>query len=387
MTFLSRTSFLGAAKETTNGTGVAPTFSIPFTKAQYETIYAPLRDETVRGNDVVLQGMYQGPGDGTFDIESHFYPDLAGYFLRMIGPDTVTAATVSTTMSSGSIIGATSIQTAASIPLGTIIQIDTGTNIEYAVTGTPSGAGPFTIPLTFTANSITGLQKTHATSAPVVSQTTHTFAQSSVTRPPSYTLAVYDNVDYRYWTGSMMTELAIKIDPKGTVTFNPKFVTWPETTTTSFTPTYNSVQPFVGWEWSVTNAGGSSTRGLTMDLTFKRAGEAIHVGNGLQTPRETFVGALELDGAYKAIYENTTDYNLFLSYTQSPTVHTITKPTGGVLGGESLGFTMSQSGYHKGSRDLSQTYVQASFDLSAINNTTDGGITKAVLKNWVTTQY
>ena len=385
MTFLSRLAFLGAAKESTNGTAVTPpTFSIPFTKAQYETIFAPLRDETVRGNDAVLQGLYQGPADGTWDIETHFYPDLAGYWLRHIGTDTVVAG-ASTTLSSNSIIGATSISTAATIATGSTIRIqDTGgANTEYAVTGVPSGAGPFTIPIVTPA---TGLIYAHTSpTATVVGQSTHTFAQSTSTRPPSYTLAVFDNVDYRVWAGAMVTELAIKIDPKGTVTFNPKFVTFPEATTTSFTPTFNTVQPFLGWQWTVTNAGGSSTRGLTMDFTLKRAGEAIHTSNGVQPPRETFVGALEIDGSYKAIYENTTDYTLFSAYTQTPTVHTLTKPT--ALGGETLAITMSQSGYHKAVRDLGQTYVQASYDLSGINNSTDGGITKVVLKNYVSTAY
>lgn len=383
MTFLSRLAFLGAAKETTNGTPVVPpTFSIPFTKAQYETIYTPLRDESVRGNDVVLQGLYQGVAEGTWDIEAHFYPDISGYWLRHIGPDTVTAATVNTTLAANSSIGANTISSTATIPLNTIIQIDTGSNVEWALTGTPSGAGPFSIPITQPA---TGLRFAHTTPAPIVSQTTHTFAQSSSTRPPSYTLAVFDNIDYRTWAGALVTELAIKIDPKGTVTFNPKFVTFPEATTTTFTPTFNAIQPFLGWEWTITNAGGASTRGLTMDFTVKRAGEAIHTGNGVQAPRETFVGALEIDGAYKAIYENANDYNLFLNYTQTPTVHTLTKPA--TLGGESLAITMSQSGYHKASRDLGQTYVQASYDLSGINNSTDGGITKVVLKNWTTAAY
>lgn len=381
MTFLSRLAFLGGAKEPSNGSITAPTYAIPFTKAQYESIYAPLRDESVRGNDGVLQGLYQGPADGTFDIESHFYPDIAGNLLRMVGPDTVVAG-VSTTLSSSSIVGATSISTVASIPVGSTIQIDTGVNTEWAVTGTPTGGGPFTIPITTPA---TGLTKAHNSAVAVVSQSTHTFAQSTATRPPSYSLTVFDNVDTRVWAGAMMTELAIKIDPKGTVTFNPKYITFPEATTTSFTPTFNTVNPFLGWQWTVTNAGGSSTRGLTMDLTLKRAGEALHTSNGAQAPRETFVGALELNGTYKAVYENTNDMNLFLQYTQTPTVHTLTKPV--AVGGESLAITMSQSGYSKAVRELGQTYVQASFDVAAINNTTDGGITKVVLKNYVSTAY
>jgi hypothetical protein len=54
-----------------------------------------------------------------------------------------------TTLSTGAIAGASSISTVASIPSGSLIMIGTlsGT-IEYATTGAPSGAGPYTIPLT-----------------------------------------------------------------------------------------------------------------------------------------------------------------------------------------------------------------------------------------------
>lgn len=381
MTFLSRLSFLGGAKETTNGTPATPTFSVPFTKAQYETIYAALRDESVRANDAVLQGLYQGPADSTFDIETNLYPDIAGHFFRMIGPDTTTAG-VSTTLSSDTIVGATSISVAATITAGSTIQIDTGANAEYAITGTPSGAGPYTIPLT---TPVGGLTKPHTSSMAVVSQTTHTFAQSTSQRPPSYTWSVFDNVDYRTFAGSVCTELALKIDPKGIVTLNPKYIGFPEATAASFIPTFSQAQPALGWEWTVTNAGASSTRGLTMDITLKRAGEAIHTSNGVQAPRETFVGALEIDGSYKAIYEDTKDLQLYLNYTQTPTVHTLTKPLS--TGGESVQITMSQSGYHKMTRDLSQVYVQASFDVSGIFNATDSGITQVVLKNFVSTAY
>lgn len=372
MTFLARTSFLGYAKETTNGTAVTPTKAFPFTKAQYETTFGVLRDESVRGNDAVLQGLYQGPADGTWDIESHFYPDIAGDWLRMIGPDTISGG-LTTTLSSSPSAGATTFTTTATTTTGQIIQIGTGATQEWATVSTGGATTTISTPLLFA----------HVSTEPVIAQYTHTFAQSSTIRPPSFTFSVFDNIDYRAWPGAMMTELAIKIDPMGTVTFNPKYVAFPEATAASFTDTFTSVQPFLGWEWTVTNAGGASTRGLTMDITLKRDGSGIHSSNGVQAPRETFVGALEMDGTYKAIYENLTDYNLFLNYTQTPTVHTLTKPV--LKGGESLAFTMSQSGYSKGARDLSQTYVQASYDVSAIVNTTDGGIVKAVLKNYVST--
>jgi hypothetical protein len=386
MTQLSRLAKLGMAIEVTPGTYLAPTFSVPFTKASYETMQDPLRDESVRANDSVLQGLYAGPSHSTWDIETHVYPDLIGFFLRFIGPDTVTAATA-TTLSSPSTIGATSISTAATIPAGSVIRIDTAANTEYAITGTPSGVGPFTIPITTPA---TGLTIAHSTSVAVTTQTTHTFKQTTASRPPSYSITVNDVIDTRGWTFCTMSDLGVKIDPKGTVTFNPKFAGFPEALQSTFTPAYTILQPLLGWQWTMTNAGGSSTRGLTYDLALKRPAEVIHSSDGTQTPREVFSGALESDATYKAIYESVTDMNLFLNYTQSPTTATMTQPpqAGGVqLGGASLALTMSQSGWLKAMRDLSQTYVQATFNLSGIQNTTDGGIIQAVLKNFTTTQY
>lgn len=393
MTVLSRLSKLGMAIEATPGTYLAPTFAIPFTKASYETVQDPLRDESIRANDSVLQGLYAGPSHATWDVETHMYPDVVGYFLRMIGPDTVTAATA-TTLSSSASAGATSISTVASIPAGSTIRIDTATNTEYAITGTPTGSGPYTIPLVTVAGGSTSLPLAlpHSSGVAVTTTTTHTFKQITTgVRPPAYSITVYDNVDTRGWAGCVMSDLSIKIDPKGTVTFNPKFAGFPEAVVSTFTPTYTTLQPLIGWQWTHTNAGGASTRGLTYDVALKRAVEVIHSSDGTQGPREIFPGALEADSTYKAIYENLTDYNLFLNYAQTqPTTATISQPAqvgGAQIGGASLALTMSQPATHKGTRDLGSVYVQASYSLSGIQNTTDSGVVQAVLKNFSTASY
>lgn len=392
MTVLSRLSKLGMAVEVTPGTYLAPTFAVPFTKASYETAQDPLRDESIRANDSVLQGLYPGPSHATWDVETHLYPDLAGYFLRMVGPDTVTAATA-TTLQALTTVGATSISTVASIPAGSTIRIDTAGLTEYAITGTPTGVGPYTIPLVTVAGGAVSqaLAFGHAAGVAVTTTTTHTFKQVSTgVRPPAYSISVYDNVDTRGWAGCVMSDLSIKIDPKGTVTFNPKFSGFPEAVVSSFVPTYSGQQPLLGWQWTMTNAGAASTRGLTFDLALKRVVEVVHSSDGTQGPREIFAGALEADGSYKAIFENLTDYNLFLNYVQTPASALLAQPAqigGNQVGGCSLALTMSQSGFHKGQRDLGSTYVQASYSLSGIANTTDAGVVQAVLKNFVTAAY
>ncbi|MFB6568366.1 phage tail tube protein [Streptomyces noursei] len=381
MTQISRLATIGLAKEVTPGTWLAPTVGVPFTKGDYEDMFTELKDESVRGNDTVLQGMYQGVVHAEWQLDVMAYPDLMGHFLAgVIGPDTVTAG-VSTTLSSSTVIGATSISTVATIPVGSIIAIDTGTKLEYATTGTPTGSGPYTIPITVPA---TGLTQAHNSAVTVVSQTTHTFKQST-TPLPTYSLTLYDTTQTVSCSYCRLSDLQMKIDPKGTVTASIKYVSFPSVVQSPQTESFSTYDPLLGWSWTMNNAGAASTRGLTYDLTVKRATEAIGSSDGTQAPREIFAGPIEADGTYKAIFENQTDMNLYLNYTQTATTATLAQPV--PRGGQSLALTMSKSGYYKGKRDLGSAYVQADFSISGIYNTTDGGAVSATLKNFVTTQY
>lgn len=384
MTYLSRLASLGLGKESTQGTYVVPTDSIPFTKASYNDDIDQLRDESIRANDAVLQGLYQGPWTTAWDIDTNAYPDITGHFLRgIIGPDTVVAG-VSTTLASSASAGASTLSSTASIAANTVVQLDTASLIEYAKVTAVTGSGPYSLTLA------SPLTLGHSSGVAVVAQTTHTFVQNrtSATVWPSYSFTVNDLTEVRGWPGCVQSELQMKIDPKGIVTVSPKYVGWPSAVQSSFSPAYTSAQPQRGWGWTMTNAGGSSTRGLSFDVTFKRATEPIHSSDGTQGPREVFAGAMEIDGSYKAIFENVTDLNLYMLATQTPTTATLTEPVGGLMNaGTSLAITMSKSGWTKGQVDLGQTYVQCDFDLSGIYNTTDTGVASVVLKNFRTASY
>lgn len=385
MTQLSKLATLGLAKESTPNTYAAPVMGIPFMKADFEDVIEPLKDESVRGNDTVLQGIYPGPTHATWDIDVLAYPDLAGHFFAaVIGPDTVTAG-VSTTLSSATLVGATSISTAASIAAGSIIKIDSGANLEYAKVTAVSGAGPYTLTVTTSASGSVGLTYAHNSAVAVVSQTTHTFKQSPTTAIPTYSLTVWDTTQYLGYTGCKFTDLQVKIDPKAAVSLSLKALAQPGTVQSTVSETYSPYVPNLGWAWTQTQNGTATTRGLSLDVTAKRAGEAINSSDGTQGPREIFVGALECDGTYKAIFENQTDLNLFANYTQQPIVATVTTPIS--MGGQSIALTMSKSGWTKGKRDLGSAYVQADFDIAGIYNTTDGGAISVSLANWQTSAY
>lgn len=392
MTVLSRLTKLGGAKEATPYTYLAPTFSIPFNNGtKFMDVIPPLRDESVRANDSILQGLGQGPAEAQWDMDVNCYPDLAGHFFRaIIGPDTVTPG-VSTTLASNSVANATTISLTATVPANSILSISdaAGANQEYVKISTVSGAGPFTATIAQGGGTGGNSMKFAHTAAggSVLSQTTHVFKQNRTfaTVWPTYSFTTDDGVDQLGWTGCVCSELGIKIDPKGFVGFTPKYTGMPSATQSTFSPAYSAVLPIVGWAWTVQNAGGASTRGLTADFTLKRAVEAIASSDGTQGPREIFPGALEVDGTYKAIFENDLDINLFKQASQLPTVHTLTQPA--VQGGGIITITMSQSGYTTGERDLGQQYTQLTQALSGIANTTDGGVLAVSLQNFQTAAY
>jgi hypothetical protein len=394
VSFLSRLTKLGLAKETTQGTWVTPTVSVPWNTAEYSDSTAPLRDESVRANDVVLNSLAQGPYQADWALTTNAYPDFIGnWFVAMGMFDTVTGG-VSTTLASSCTANATSISSTVTIPANSILRLDTGPLTEYVQTGTPSGAGPFTLPITTGGG--TGGNSTlfaHASAATVVSQYTHTFKQnrSFATVWPSYSFTTNDGVEQRGWAGCVCDELAFKIDPKGLIQASPKFIGWQSSTQADFTYASSTVAPLPGWGWTVTNGGASSTRGLTMDLTLKRSAEAIHASSGTRGPREVFAGALEVDGTYKAIFENTTDINLFRTYIQQPTVHTLTQPIV-QFGGSTLTLTMSVSGYVTAKVNTSGPYQMLDTTLVGVANTTDGGggtvgVVSASITNYQSTAY
>ncbi len=383
MTYLSRLAKLGLAKETTPNTYLAPTISVPFSTAKFTDVIAPLRDESIRANDSVLQGLNQGPAYATWDIACNAYADLLGHFLRgIIGPDTITAG-VSTTLASNCAAGATALTLTVTVPTNSIIQISdaAGANLEWVKVTTVGTAATVIVPAAGTKYAHT------AAGGAVLSQSVHLFKQnrSFSTVWPTYSFTTDDGTDQLGWAGCVESELAVKIDPKGFATVGPKYSGFPSATQSTFAYAASAVQPVVGWAWTVTNGGASSTRGLTFDLTLKRAVEVIDSSDGTQGPREIFAGALESDGTYKAVFENDTDMNLFKQYSQLPTVHTLTQPV--TSGGAILAITMSQSGYTTGEVDLGSQYVQLSQALSGIANSTDSGIVQVSLSNFTSTAF
>lgn len=385
---LARLLKLGLAKEATPGTWLAPVRSIPVLAPKPEDLTAELRDESFKGNDVILQGIYGGPITSAIGYQiPHLYPDVLGDHLRaIVGPDTLTAG-ISTTLSATTVAGATAITTAVSIPSGSTIQIDTAGVQEWFVSGTPTGVGPFTIPVT-TGMGAGGnsLKYGHTSGVAVISQSTHSFAQDHRAAPvPTYSLTQANTVDLRGYAGCVESDLAINIDPKAAITADASWLGFPSAVVAGPSAPFSTVQPMLGWQWGLTVGGVASTRGLSAAYKLKRACEPIQASNGLQTPREFFADSIECDVKMKAIFENTTDFTQFTGYSYAALVSTLTQPLS--QGGSVLTITNTGQKYIKFAGDYGSKYLQADIDASAAMNTTDNGIGTVTLKNYVGVAY
>lgn len=90
----SNLSFLGIAKETVPGTGVAPTAFIPVTGPSGKDALTMLADKGLRGAMVDTYDEIAGPKSGTFEFGGDVFPDTVGWVLAGILGDVTTTGTV-----------------------------------------------------------------------------------------------------------------------------------------------------------------------------------------------------------------------------------------------------------------------------------------------------
>jgi len=384
---LSRTAKLGIAAETSTAVYAPPSFAVTFENGtRFRDTITQLSDRTLRGTDTDLQDLEQGPYWTDWTIESLGYADWFGFLARaMVGPDTFTPG-LATTFAAPSATGATSVQLAASPPAGSVLMLGQGATLEYAPAGTPTGAGPYTVPVAEPY----GLRFPHNSGEPAQSQASHVFTQD---RPygvawPSYSLTVDDGVDQLGWPGCVLGRLRLRVTDTGHVKVTSTWSGFPPAAASTFTEAQTSAQPPEGWAWSITTAGGASTRGQSLDLSLTRALQITPACNGQQQPLGIFPGPMRTSGQYKALYDTPADLALYKAAIQDPAVWTITEPVW--QGGSQIQVTLSLSGWTAGQVSLDENYVTAAYSLAGITNDIDspyGGVSAVSVVNYQNTSY
>lgn len=297
-TYASAKQFVGLAKEATQGTAVLPTWTMPVEEFAPKDVPVWLDDKAMRGSMGEPYGKQQGPLKTEFQLKGPWFGDTGTFLLSNILGDLVDAGTYTgsgtTTLSSGVSAGATSIQTAASIANGTIIQIDTGALSEIVTTsGAPTGSGPYTIP-------VPALRYGHlsnATVQPVQAPYTHAAAllNSGSAQPGSLTFTDYQgptaSVAARAYSGCCLSELTLKGNAESTlIEMDAKGTGWPSAPAAQ-TPTSSpsAAQPLAAWRFQLGIAGPATGGTLVktvseFEIAIKRDLQVIWTGQNSQNP-------------------------------------------------------------------------------------------------------
>lgn len=315
-TYASTKQFVGIAAETAQGTPVA------MSTTQLLTTFTPsdkptfLKDQSWRGS-MGTDAFAQILGVGTADVSlgGPVYGDTAGFWLRNILGDLAVTGTPtgtgSTTLAASAVAGATSISTVASIPAATLVQIGTGATAEVVTTGTPSGAGPYTIPITTPA---TGLAFAHASAqaaVPVQSTGPFTYAWSLLNsgggQPPSHTLThslgPTASVGARQYPGFCLSQFNLSFNAESELfAWTGQGTSWPSVIAGA-APTANptTVLPTASWRTKV-GIGGPASGGTLIntvtdggvDLT--RELTPYFTATGVRTPYIIQRGGLSVAG-------------------------------------------------------------------------------------------
>lgn len=333
-TFAPAKQFVGIANEATQGTAVAMTATVLVDQMKPKDAPKFLDDKSWRGSMATdAFAKIQGVKLAELELGGPAYGDGLGYFLRNILGDMAVTGTSTgsggTTLSSSAAAGATSISTAASIPASTAVQIGTGATAEVVITGTPSGAGPYTIPITTPAS---GLAYAHASAQAVQPVTgpytqAHSLLNSGSGQPISHTITHFlgptATSGARQYPGACFSELVMKWNAESELlSWTGKATAWPSVPLgVAPVAAPSTVLPVASWRMLL-GIGGPASGGTLVntvidgELTIKREVTPYFTVTGAQTPYIIQRGGLSVEGKLNFVAADESPLLYLLNNTQ-----------------------------------------------------------------------
>lgn len=383
-TYASARQVIGVAVETTQGTAVTPAATIPVEKFDPYDQSTWLDDKALRGSMVEIYDRVQGVRHSEFDLAGPVYLDTLGYWLSNILGDTVYSGTYTgsgtTTLNSSSIVGATTIDTVASISATTRIQIDTGVSSEVRTVSSVTGAGPYTLTLS------SALTRAHAGGVvvkPITVPYTDTFSvlNSGSGQPSSLTITDYQgptaSTGTRAYPGCCLSELTIKGNPEtSALEMDAKGMGWPSQSAAAFVSAPSTAQMQAAWRQTVglagTVAGAPITTINEFELSIKRELEIIYTAQNSQNPYWIQRGKVTVSGKLNAVVDNET----FLTYLNSNTQPQLQTILSNGLSGSSLLSMQTdilKAAFSTSKINRGKAAVEYGAEFDAIANTTNAG--------------
>jgi len=272
--------FIGIGKETTAGTAVVPTVTMPQTTFNPDDKPTWLRDEAWRNAMASTYNVIQGVEQSTLEMGGPFFGDTVGHLLlNMFGDYAVTGTVAggggSTTLTSPATVGSNTLTVAAvtNFAAGDYIQIGTGTTAEVRKVLTA-------VSTTITLDSTVAggvLYYAHASAQAVVEVNgpyTHKFyllnsgigaGGSSAAQPPTHSFTDYTGitatVEARTYAGAVLSEITFTGNAEQLVEWSAKGDAWISAPAASKpTAAVSSVAPQASWRSKTGIAGPASGR-------------------------------------------------------------------------------------------------------------------------------
>jgi hypothetical protein len=358
-------SFLGIAKESTPGTGVAATNFVPFKTLKPVDTIAMLEDKGVRGSYTDTYGIVSGPTSGVFDFDGDAFPDTVGWpVVGILGDITSTGTPLATTLAASSAVGAVTISTAASVPNGTAIMVDSGPAAEIVTTsGVPTGAGPYTIP-------VPPLAKAHASAATVNAVISHAVStlNSGTGQPPTYSFTDYNVVETgRQYAGGVFSDLGFKASADGLLTYSAKALSNASVVVAKPTASFTGISPMAVWQTVVTIGGSVVTYVMDVEVNLKRSVTLIQTADGTPNPYRIWAGPLQCDAKMTVVAETSAEFLNFVNNTQpSLDVNLAT-------GQGSVKVHCSKAAYTVATPERGKDFMEYAITVNCLANTTDIG--------------
>jgi len=304
-------SYLGIAKESAEGTAVAPSKFIPVAlgKLKATDIIAPLLDEGVRGANAKEYNYIQGRKHSEIEWGGPVFPDTLPWAIGGV--------------------------------LGDI---------------TTTGSGPYTHSIALENSTATG-------------------ASSANPQPTTLTLTDFYAANVRSYPGCKVHDFTLNFSAEGLLEYDAKATGWASSVPSTPSPTWdNTILPVPVWAATVTLGGTTVSNVVEGMISMARPVTPIFGIANTQNPYTVFSGPLEVKGQLKFVMEDDTQLTAFLSQDSANLPALVVNwSQGSGASATQIQATLSKRAYTTAVIDRGKDYVEIVVDIIGMANSTDVG--------------
>lgn len=371
-------TYVGIAKESTKGTGVAPSFYLPVSTDNPFDNQPFLEDKAYRGSMNEFYNLLPGIEFSDYEIGGPVFADAIGWPLAGVYGD----ASVSTGRATGADGNTTNNQPTISAADAAFTVADVGRSISG--TNIPANTTILSVQsataATMSANA-TGTASTTVFTIGAVGANRHRFAVTNSVanegQPVSHTLTDFYGLtsgsQARQYAGMQWYEVGFKFSAEAMFEYTAKALGLVSVTTAKPSQNFTSTLPFPTWMGVVTIGGAVVGYLEAGEWTIKRPVKALGTVNNTQTPYSIFGGLVVVEGKLTFIASDDTELTRYLNNTQPSLDLTVTRGSGATQ--TTCQLHLATAVYRDAKKNISKDYVTYETNFTGLAQSADAGAT------------